>query len=70
MSVATLPAPPDLTVPEVANRLQISQRQVYRLITDGALPTYHLGRLVRIPAEAFEAWRAARIADVSWSQPE
>jgi excisionase family DNA binding protein len=41
-----------LTVDQLAELWQISQRTVRRMITDGRLPVVRLGRAVRIPAKA------------------
>jgi excisionase family DNA binding protein len=41
-----------LTVHEVAEKWQISQRTVRRMIADGRLPVIRLGRAVRIRANA------------------
>jgi putative molybdopterin biosynthesis protein len=49
---------PLLTVREAATRLAVSERTVYRLATRGDLPTFRVGRAVRIDAEALE--RAVR----------
>jgi excisionase family DNA binding protein len=41
-----------LTVPDVAQRLQVSERAVRRWIAEGRLPAVRLGRAVRIrPAD-------------------
>jgi excisionase family DNA binding protein len=51
---ATEHAPPQLEalsllkVPEVAHRLQVSERQVRRWIADARLPAVRLGRAVRV----------------------
>ncbi len=37
-----------LTVAQTAERLQVSQRTVRRLVKDGAFATYRIGRTVRI----------------------
>jgi len=37
-----------LTLPELAERLQVSRRTVYRWIKDGSLNAYQLGREYRI----------------------
>lgn len=44
-----------VTVPEAAELLQVSVRQVRRLIADGQLPATHLGRTVRLRPEALAA---------------
>jgi excisionase family DNA binding protein len=40
-----------LTVDQLAELWQISQRTVRRMIADGRLPVIRLGRAVRIPAK-------------------
>ncbi len=47
-----LAAPTYLRVPEVANILNISRTQAYRLVQDGVLPHIRLGRSVRVPYKA------------------
>jgi len=37
-----------LKIQEVAARLQLSPRTIYRLVDDGQLPVYRIGRSVRI----------------------
>ena len=40
------------TVREVANRLRLSERTVYKLVRSGELPAVRLGDQYRIPADA------------------
>jgi excisionase family DNA binding protein len=40
-----------LTVHQVAENWQVSQRTIRRMIADGRLPVERLGRSVRIPAK-------------------
>jgi excisionase family DNA binding protein len=40
-----------LTVPQVAENWQISQRTIRRMIADGRLSVIRIGRAVRIPAK-------------------
>jgi len=56
-------APDFLTVEDVTARLQISRRQVYRLMDDGAIASVNIGGLRRIPARAFERYLSALEAD-------
>ena len=44
-----------LTVPEVSAVLRLSQRQVWRLISDGRLPASRVGRRVLIKPESIVA---------------
>ena len=41
-----------LTVRQVAENWQVSERTIRRMIADGRLPVIRLGRAVRIPAKA------------------
>ncbi|MFC8931112.1 MULTISPECIES: helix-turn-helix domain-containing protein [Rhodococcus] len=57
-SATTLPELRAFSVPEVSERLQISQRAVWRLLADGQLKTLFArkpGVPVRIPAESLRA---------------
>jgi excisionase family DNA binding protein len=50
-----------VTVMEAARTLGVSRVHAYRLVADGTLPSFRLGRVVRIPADAIEAMlRAGR----------
>jgi excisionase family DNA binding protein len=44
-----------LTIPQVAQQLNICRAHVYKLINQG-LPTIHLGRSVRISATSLYTW--------------
>lgn len=57
-----------LRVREAARILDISERQVARLLDRGELPSVKLGRIRRIPRRAFEDWLNARIADAETTQ--
>jgi excisionase family DNA binding protein len=39
-------------VPELADRLSISARQVYRMVEEDRIPHYRAGRLIRFDADA------------------
>ena len=41
---------------DIAGRLALHRSQVYKLIKDGTLPHIRIGRSVRVPAPAFEAY--------------
>jgi excisionase family DNA binding protein len=41
---------------QVAARLQISSRMVYKLIEAGTIPVIRIGRVVRVPADALDRW--------------
>ena len=45
-----------LTVPEVAERLHISERTVRRLIREGCLPHRTIGRRIRVSSARLEEW--------------
>lgn len=45
-----------MTVPAYAGRLAISPRQVYRLIEQGEVKAYRIGRAVRIPSTEVERY--------------
>jgi excisionase family DNA binding protein len=44
-----------LTVPDVSEILRLSERQVWRLISDGRLPASRIGRRVLIKPESIVA---------------
>jgi excisionase family DNA binding protein len=48
-----------LTVPEVADRLNVKDRFVRRLIAERRITFVKVGRHVRIPADALDAYIAA-----------
>ena len=48
-----------LTVKEAAERLNIHWSTTYRLVKDGKLGAIHIGRAVRIPVDALEAFMEA-----------
>ena len=50
--------PAILTVPEVADFLRVGEAVVYDAIRQG-LPHFRMGRLIRIPRDAFLAWQNA-----------
>ncbi len=43
-------------VEEVAEMLAIGRSKTYELIASGGLPVVHLGRCVRVPADALQRW--------------
>jgi len=45
-----------LTVPQVQQTTNLSRTTVYSLIRSGELPAVRIGRSVRIPRTALEAW--------------
>jgi len=52
-----------LRAEEVAKRLQISRAQAYMLIRRGQIPSIRLGRSVRVPEAALDAWIAEQLQD-------
>ncbi len=53
---------PMLTINEVAERLNVSDRTVQRWITSGALPVHRLGRMIRIAGPDLKAFLAIKRA--------
>lgn len=51
VSAARRAAPGLLSVPAVAERLDVSEKTVRRMIAAGELPAHHVGRLVRVSAD-------------------
>jgi excisionase family DNA binding protein len=47
---------------EVARALSISRSAVYRLISDGQIPSVRVGKSVRVPRVAIAEWLNARVA--------
>jgi excisionase family DNA binding protein len=47
------------TVAEVAEHLCLSTRSIHRLITNGDLAVYRIGRAIRIPQSSINAFLAA-----------
>jgi excisionase family DNA binding protein len=43
---------------DAARRLDISTKELYRLIDEGALPAYRFGRVIRLLAADVEAYRS------------
>jgi excisionase family DNA binding protein len=50
-----------LTLPGAAKALSVATRTVRRLIERGELPKVKIGRCVRVPAEAVQAWESIPI---------
>ncbi len=53
------PAPPFLTIKDVAERLQVSGRTIHRLIDMGEFSVIRIGRSVRVSEEALKAFLTA-----------
>jgi excisionase family DNA binding protein len=47
-----------LTVREAQDVLSLGRSKLYELIASGELPVVRIGRAVRLPARALEAWVA------------
>lgn len=45
-----------LKAAEVADRLSIGRATAYEMMASGTLPIIRIGRAVRVPARALEAW--------------
>jgi excisionase family DNA binding protein len=45
-----------LTPAEAARVLRMSRSKTYAMIRSGELPAIHIGRAVRVPVRALEAW--------------
>ena len=45
-----------LGTPEAAERLGITQRTLYRLIDEGQVPAYKMGRVLRVKASDLDAF--------------
>jgi excisionase family DNA binding protein len=50
---------------EVAADLRCGRNQVYELIRTGRLRSVRIGRAIRVPREALEAFKAGRRAEAS-----
>lgn len=50
------------TIDETVELLSLSRATLYRLTERGEIPTIKIGRAVRIPAAALEAWIAEQYA--------
>jgi excisionase family DNA binding protein len=51
-----------LRVEEAAAALQIGRNKVYELAAAGTIPSLHIGRVLRIPAEGLRDWIRAQAA--------
>ena len=52
-----------LTATQAARRLGISRIELYRLIDEGRLPAYRIGRVVRLLVSDVEAYRLGDLDD-------
>lgn len=53
-----------LTLPEVASRLRVHERTVYKLLRQGILPGRKVGRTWRVPKQRLEEWLNAETTSV------
>ena len=60
-----LPPKVNLKTVEVAEFLNVSLATVYEMIHDGGLPCVKLGRIYRIPREAFVQWLNKKESDAA-----
>ncbi len=49
-----------LTVPETARVLRIGRNLAYELVARGEIPSVRLGRVIRVPRTALDAWLQRR----------
>jgi len=49
-----------LTVEEIAEYLRVSKMTVYRMVEDGTLPSFRVGRSIRIPTDDFNKYMEAQ----------
>jgi excisionase family DNA binding protein len=48
--------PPIMTVAQVQSYLGISRQKAYELVNNATFPALRLGKVIRIPREAFVQW--------------
>jgi excisionase family DNA binding protein len=58
-----------LTVPEAAHRLSLGRATAYRLVQQGELPSVRIGRALRVPTEALNAWVRALMGETTDRSP-
>jgi excisionase family DNA binding protein len=54
-----------LTVSEVAEILNISERQVYKLVSESVIPSFHIGSSIRFDPSLIAAWLRQKAAPIS-----
>ena len=52
---------------EIAHILRISKSQVYTLCREGVIPSFYIGRNLRIPYEDFSKWLRAQFPGNSFN---
>lgn len=45
-----------LTIPEVAERLRITRQWAYVLVRRGEIPSFRLGRIIRVDPDRLQDW--------------
>ena len=58
-----------LTVADTMHRTSLGRTKIYQLISSGEISTCRIGRALRIPAKALEAWVAKQQETASASRP-
>ncbi len=58
-----------LRVEEAARRLSIGRTKTYELMTAGELPVVRIGRSVRIPTAAVDAWVRKQAGEITRRDP-
>ena len=54
-----------LTVSEVAEILSVSERQVYKLASEGVIPSFRIGSSIRFDPAQVAAWLRKKAAPIS-----
>jgi excisionase family DNA binding protein len=54
-----------LTVSAVAEILNISERQVYKLVSASVIPSFHIGSSIRFDPSQLAAWLRQKAAPIS-----
>ncbi len=67
--LAPIPTKLLLRAEEAASVMGVSRSRIYELMRQGSLPRIHIGRSVRIPTQAVQAWVTLQ-ADVQSRQME
>jgi excisionase family DNA binding protein len=65
---STTPPPADrrlVSIPDAAVRLAVGEREVWKLVGNGTLPSLKLGRRRLITSDSLDAFIAARLDDAS-----
>ena len=57
--VDRLPLKANLRAAEIADYLDISLAKIYEMLSNGTIPSIHVGRSLRVPRDEFEAWYAS-----------